>query len=86
MRDGDLTPDRWRCLAQVARQPGASMSDLVETLVMAPATASRAVDGLVDQGLVYRGLDPADRRRVVLRASAEGRRLLAALEERLAGL
>ena len=59
LRGSELTVDRWRCLAQVARRPGASMSDLAEVLVMAPATASRAVDGLVDLGLLYRGLDPA---------------------------
>jgi len=79
-RGSDLTVDRWRCLAQVAQRPGASMSDLVEVLVMAPATASRAVDALVDVGLLYRGLDPADRRRVVLRISAEGQQVLDDLE------
>ncbi|WP_328291632.1 MarR family transcriptional regulator [Kineococcus sp. NBC_00420] len=80
LRGSDLTVDRWRCLALVAQRPGASMSDLVEVLVMAPATASRAVDALVDLGLLYRGLDPADRRRVVLRVSGEGERVLDGLD------
>lgn len=80
----ELTVDRWRCLAQVARAPGTSMSDLVEALVMAPATASRAVDALVDAGLVYRSLDPADRRRSVLLVSPDGTVVLAALEPALA--
>ncbi|WP_432541600.1 MarR family winged helix-turn-helix transcriptional regulator [Kineococcus sp. SYSU DK002] len=83
VRDSDLTLDRWRCLAQVGQRPGASMSDLTEALVMAPATASRAVDALVDRGFLYRGLDPADRRRVVLRVTGEGRQVLADCEHRL---
>lgn len=80
LRGSDLTVDRWRCLAEVSQRPGASMSDLVDVLVMAPATASRAVDALVDLGLVYRGLDPGDRRRVVLRVSGEGQRVLDGLD------
>lgn len=83
LRGVDLTVDRWRCLVHVAQQPGSSMRDLVEELVMAPATASRAVDTLVDLGLLRRGLDSTDRRRVVLRITKEGQLLLAASEERL---
>jgi len=83
LRGSDLTVDRWRCLAQVSEQPGASMTDLVDGLVMAPATASRAVDALVDSGLVFRSLDPADRRRTVLQVSPDGVAVLAAVEPRL---
>jgi DNA-binding MarR family transcriptional regulator len=79
----ELTVSRWRCLAQVARQPGASMSDLVEVLVMAPATVSRSVDTLVDLGLLHRGPDVTDRRRVFLRVTEEGHLLLADLQGRL---
>ncbi|PRY14125.1 MarR family winged helix-turn-helix transcriptional regulator [Kineococcus rhizosphaerae] len=83
LRGTNLTVDRWRCLAHVAHHPGASMTDLAEQLVMAPATASRAVDALVDQALVFRSLDPADRRRVVLRVSPDGAAALAAVSPAL---
>lgn len=76
LRGEGLTVDRWRCLAHVAQDPGASMTDVVEALLLAPATASRAVDALVDDGLVARALDPLDRRRVVLHVTRDGAALL----------
>jgi DNA-binding MarR family transcriptional regulator len=57
------------------------MSDLVDALLIAPATASRAVDALVDGGLLARALDPLDRRRVVLHVTRDGSRQLAAVAD-----
>ena len=79
-----LNVDRWRVLAHVAEHPGVSMSDVVEALAMAPATATRAVDGLVESGAVYRAADPADRRRVVVSASSTGTALLRAVSPAVA--
>ncbi|MEZ0163205.1 MarR family winged helix-turn-helix transcriptional regulator [Kineococcus sp. LSe6-4] len=76
LRDAGLTVDRWRCLAHVAQVPGSSMSDVVDALLIAPATASRAVDALVDDGSLARALDPQDRRRVVLHVTRDGAQLL----------
>ncbi|WP_432534420.1 MarR family winged helix-turn-helix transcriptional regulator [Kineococcus esterisolvens] len=72
LRGHGLTVDRWRVLEHVVAAPGASMSDVADALVMAPATATRAVDALVETGAVYRAADPADRRRVVLHPTAAG--------------
>ncbi|WP_432549078.1 MarR family winged helix-turn-helix transcriptional regulator, partial [Kineococcus arenarius] len=72
LRGHGLTVDRWRVLEHVVASPGASMSDVADALVMAPATATRAVDALVETGAVYRAADPADRRRVVLHPTATG--------------
>jgi DNA-binding MarR family transcriptional regulator len=38
-----------------------------------PSTVTSVVDGLCGRGLVARGTDPADRRRVVLSLTDEGR-------------
>lgn len=84
LQPSGLTVDRWRCLACVDGHPGASMSDLVEALALAPATATRAVDALVETGALYRDVDPADRRRVVLRVSAPGTALLRDVEAAVA--
>ncbi|MCI2239235.1 MarR family transcriptional regulator [Paenibacillus sp. TRM 82003] len=76
LREHGLTVDRWRVLEHVVANPGTSMTDVAAALVMAPATATRAVDALVETGAVYRAVDPADRRRVVLHPTATGAALL----------
>lgn len=77
LADSGLTVDRWRVLAHVAESPDASMSDVADALVLPPASTTRAVDALVEIGTVYREVHPVDRRRVVLRVSAQGVALLA---------
>ncbi|WP_432519013.1 MarR family winged helix-turn-helix transcriptional regulator [Kineococcus sp. SYSU DK006] len=84
LRTTGLSVDRWRCLAFVANQPDASMSEVLHGLAMAAATASRAVDALVDANLLMRTIDPADRRRVLLRISTDGTLLLRRVQMRLA--
>ncbi len=62
------------------------MTDLVDALLIAPATASRAVDALVDDGLLARALDPLDRRRVVLHVTRDGAQLLQQVEADVAAV
>lgn len=81
-----LSLDRWRVLDLVGRQPGVAMTGLVTQLLIAPATATRTVDHLVSDGVVYRVVDPTDRRRVVLRITSRGQQLLDALGPLLAEL
>ncbi|GAA4975988.1 MarR family winged helix-turn-helix transcriptional regulator [Kineococcus glutinatus] len=81
LQPSGLSVDRWRVLSHAAHNAGSSMSDVVEALLLAPATATRAVDHLVDVGAVYRSADPADRRRVLLHASSAGVALLRSVED-----
>jgi DNA-binding MarR family transcriptional regulator len=74
------TLDGYRVLRLLAAAPGRSMGQLVATLHLPGPTATRVVDGLVDSALAYRLPDPADRRRVVVHASALGRTRLARWE------
>jgi DNA-binding MarR family transcriptional regulator len=67
-------------LRLLAAAPGRTMGQLVATLHLPGPTATRVVDGLVDSALAYRLPDPADRRRVVVHASALGRTRLARWE------
>ena len=61
------------------------LSDLAERMGITAPTASRAVDGLVDLGLLERQPDPADRRAVRIdltepgRIDVEGRKARAAV-------
>ena len=55
-----------------ADQPGVAVTVLGSELGIGQSSASLLVDQLVRQGLVTRTADPADRRRVLVTASAEG--------------
>jgi DNA-binding MarR family transcriptional regulator len=64
-----------------------TVKELAELLGLSLPGASRAVDGLVERGLLQRREDTADRRMKRLSISAAGRHALARLDEaRLAGI
>ena len=76
----DLTVDRWRALVFIASEPGCSMSDLVEALMVPSTSATRIVDSLVEIGAAFRTVSPNDRRRTTLRLSSHGQALLREVE------
>jgi len=80
----DLTVDRWRALAHIESNPGCSMSDVIDALVVPSTTATRIVDFLVEVGAVFRTLSPHDRRRTTLRLSSHGQGLLRDVEPTIA--
>lgn len=71
----DLSPHQARALRVVCEGNGVRLSDLAETLHIAPRSATEVADGLEARGLVARTPDPGDRRAVLLRATDEGRRV-----------
>ena len=79
-----LTVDRWRALAHIESNPGCSMSDVIDALVVPSTSATRIVDFLVDIGAVFRTLSPHDRRRTTLRLSSHGQGLLRDVEPTIA--
>jgi DNA-binding MarR family transcriptional regulator len=76
----DLSPHQARALGVVCERDGIRLSDLAETLHIAPRSATEVADGLQDRGLVERAPDPADRRAVLLRPTGEGRRIRAEVD------
>ncbi len=72
-----LSLSRLRALVYVVDNPDVSVSELAENLLVGVPTASKLVDDLVEQELVSRSPDESDRRRLSLRATAEGERVLA---------
>jgi DNA-binding MarR family transcriptional regulator len=76
----DLSPHQARALAVVCAGDGVRLSDLAETLRIAPRSATEVADGLQERGLVERGPDPGDRRAVLLRPTEEGRRIRAEVD------
>ncbi|MGY1755165.1 MarR family winged helix-turn-helix transcriptional regulator [Blastococcus sp. SYSU D01042] len=73
----DLSPHQARALRVVTEHDGVRLSDLAEALHIAPRSATEVADGLQERGLVERTPDSRDRRAVVLRPTAEGRRVRA---------
>jgi DNA-binding MarR family transcriptional regulator len=68
----DLSPHQARALGVAARADGLRLSALAEALHIAPRSATEVVDALVERGLVERVPDPADRRAVQVRVTAQG--------------
>ncbi|HYH24651.1 MAG TPA: MarR family transcriptional regulator [Blastococcus sp.] len=71
----DLSPSQARALRVIAERDGVRLSDLAEALHIAPRSATEVADGLQERGLAERAADPADRRAVILRPTADGRRV-----------
>ena len=70
-----LTLNEWRVLLVLANHPGVSASEIAGFTGLDKMSVSRSLAGLVRRGRVVRRVDAADRRRMLLRLSAEGERL-----------
>ncbi len=67
-----LAVTEWRAMAILGRYPGASGMDITERTAMDKVAVSRAINSLIDRGLVQREFDRADRRRSILTLTAAG--------------
>ncbi|GAA3999296.1 MarR family transcriptional regulator [Streptomyces sp. NBC_01352] len=64
--------DSWRVLALLADGEGHYMTAVAEAVFLPPPTLTKLVDHLVDQNLVYRRVDPLDRRRILAHLTPRG--------------
>ncbi|MGN9908812.1 MarR family winged helix-turn-helix transcriptional regulator [Phytohabitans sp. LJ34] len=67
------TPDEWRVLAILADGAGHPMTEISERAFLPPGSLTKLVDHLVDENLVYRRIDPIDRRRIRAYLAPRGR-------------
>jgi DNA-binding MarR family transcriptional regulator len=67
-----LSVTEWRAMAILGRYPGVSGMDVTERTAMDKVAVSRAVNALIDRGLVNRVFDSNDRRRSILSLSDSG--------------
>ena len=65
--------EEWRVLSLLADGRGHSMSEIAEFALTPAPTMTKLIDRMVANNLVYRRVDPADRRRVLVFLSARGR-------------
>jgi DNA-binding MarR family transcriptional regulator len=75
-----MSVERWRILRALDDGHGHSMSDLAEAVLMPHPTLTKAIDRLIDDALVYRRQDEADRRRVAVFLADRGRRAIVAAD------
>jgi DNA-binding MarR family transcriptional regulator len=76
-RQFDLRIPEWRVLATLGGYPDSSAREVAQRTAMDKVAVSRAVSNLMDQGRVSSAIDSGDRRRTLLRLSADGEALLA---------
>lgn len=67
-----LSIPQWRVMAALGRFPGLSANEVAEQAAMDKVTVSRAVAGMMADGVVEREPDSADRRRASLRLTQRG--------------
>jgi DNA-binding MarR family transcriptional regulator len=70
------TPAQIGILVLIARGGAQNLKDLAARLRMSSSAATQLVDGLVEERMLTRTEDPADRRRILLALTASGRRKL----------
>ncbi|MCX5065453.1 MarR family transcriptional regulator [Micromonospora lupini] len=83
LADEELTTEAWRVLCLLADGQGHPMSEVSAEASLPPGTLTKLVDQLVDRNLVFRRIDPLDRRRIRAYLTARGRREHARLDERV---
>ena len=76
-----LTVGGWRTLSLIGRYEPIFPGSLAERTSVDPDKVTRAVDRLVERGLVARKVDAEDRRRIVLTLTARGRRVFAEIDQ-----
>ncbi len=69
--------DQWRILSLLVAQDGCPMNVVAEHALLLAPKLSKLVDRMVSMNLVLRRVDEQDRRRVLIFASARGKRALA---------
>lgn len=70
------TVEEWRVLSLLADNAGHSMTDIAEFVLLPAPTLTKVVDRMVSANLVYRRVDDADRRRVLVFIANHGREAL----------
>lgn len=77
-----VTLEHWRIPNLLSNGRGWTMGELAETSMISFATATRNIDAMVSEALVYRAPDPDDGRKVVVFQSDKGRKLWSEISKR----
>jgi DNA-binding MarR family transcriptional regulator len=80
---GDCSVEQWRALTLLADGNGHRMSELAEFVMVPAPSLTRLIDRMVSDNLVYRRVDPHDRRRVLVHLTRRGDALHRGLAQRI---
>jgi homoprotocatechuate degradation regulator HpaR len=75
----DITEQQWRILRVLAESDAVDATEVAARAVILAPSLTRTIRLLEERGLMERGQDAADRRRILLRITAEGRRVIASV-------
>lgn len=81
LKDVGMGREHWQVLRLLEDGQGHPMGEISQAAGLSSATATRVVDMLVANTLVYRRNDPLDRRRVLVHLSETGEGALRRIEE-----
>ena len=85
-RPEGLTALQYTALTVLERHPDLTGAHLARHSFVTGQSMADMVTALLDRGLIERHRDPADRRRLVIALTADGRRLLRRMRPRVAAL
>ena len=80
----DLSKAEIACLRAIASAEGVACGPLARAMELSPSRSTRVVDALVRRGMVERSADGEDRRRCLVRPTANGARAIARITRYLA--
>ncbi|QFQ95242.1 MarR family transcriptional regulator [Streptomyces phaeolivaceus] len=72
LEEFDCSVEAWRVLDLLSDGQGHNMTALAEHAFLPAPSLTKLIDQLVDQNLVFRRVDPADRRRVLAHLTPRG--------------
>ena len=75
IRSWDVSLEHWRVLSLLSDGSGHAMTEIARYAMVPAPTLTKIIDRLVEKNLVYRRVDDADRRRVLVFLAARGRNL-----------
>ncbi len=77
-----ITPAQFQILRRIRQENKRTVSELSDSMMISRPGVSRAVDELVNAGLIERKVDPSDRRIVYLSPSKDGEELIIKVHEK----
>ncbi|MFF4500965.1 MarR family winged helix-turn-helix transcriptional regulator [Streptomyces sp. NPDC001401] len=75
--------EEWRVLALLSDGQGHNMTAIADCAFLPPPSLTKLMDHLVDQNLVYRRTDPADRRRILAQLTPRGQQFWQRVDRRV---
>lgn len=81
LRENGMSRSKWRVLSNLYDVSGMYIGELVITALLEQSHITKLTDQLAEEGLVEKAIDDADRRKVIVRITPTGKKVIAPLLE-----